>query len=199
VTDIAKSAVIHPGVELGENVIVEDFCIIGLPGSEVENAKTRIGDNALIRAGTYIYAGNTIGRNFATGNKVNIRECNQIGDDVSIGTLTVVEHHVQIGNGVRIHSQVFVPEYTLVEENSWIGPNVVVTNAHFPKHPDAKANLKGAQIHRNAKIGANVTLLPGVSVGENCLIGAGSVVTKDVPEGVISVGNPAVVLRNIDY
>lgn len=191
--------IIYPNVELGKNITIEDYCIIGCPFKGYSGEKTFIGDNSVIRAGTIIYAGNRIGRNFCTGNKANIRELNEIGNNVSIGTLSVIEHHVIIRDGVRIHTQVFVPEYTVLEEECWLGPAVVITNARFPKHPNVKNELKGAHIHRNAKIGANATLLPAVTVGANSLVGAGSVVTKDVPEGVIVSGNPARIMRAIDY
>ena len=128
-----------------------------------------------------------------------IRELNKIGDDVSIGTLSVVEHHVVIGNRVRIHTQVFVPEYCKLEDNCWLGPNTVLTNASYPKHSSAKDDLQGVTVGKNAKIGANVTLLPGIKVGENALVGAGSVITKDVNDGVIVAGNPVKILREIDY
>jgi len=196
---VAATAIIHPNVTIGEDVVIEDYCVIGLPFQGLEGESTVIGDGSNIRAGTYIYAGNQIGKNFQTGNKANIRELNVIGDDVSIGTLSVIEHHVIIGNGVRIHSQVFVPEYTELEDNCWLGPNVVVTNARYPKHPTVKDELKGAHIKQNAKIGANTTILPGVTIGKDSLTGAGSVVTKDVADEVITVGSPARVLRKIDY
>lgn len=194
---IAPTAIIHPNVVLGNNVVVEDFCIIGLPFKGILNEETVIGDGALIRAGTYIYAGNQIGKNFQTGNKVNIRELNKIGDDVSIGTLSVVEHHVIIDDRVRVHSQVFIPEYSKLEEDCWLGPNVVLTNANYPKHPTVKEDLSGVIVGKNAKIGANVTLLPSVKVGRDSLIGAGSVVTKDINDAVIVVGNPAKFLRKM--
>jgi len=196
---IAESAVVHANVELGKNIHIEGFCIVGCPFNGYEGEKTIIGDNAVIRAGTIVYAGNRIGSNFQTGNKANIRELNEIGDDVSIGTLSVVEHHVNIRDGVRLHTQVFVPEYTTLEEGAWVGPNVVITNARYPKHPDVKHQLMGAHVQRNAKIGANATLLPGVNIGENSLVGAGSVVTQDVPANVVAAGNPVRVIRNIDY
>jgi len=196
---IAQTAKIYPNVEFGKDVSVEDYCIIGCPFKDYNGEKTVIGDNAVIRAGTVIYAGNRIGRNFHAGNKANIRELNEIGDDVSIGTLSVVEHHVKIGNGVRMHTQVFVPEFSVLEDESWLGPNVVFTNARFPQHPDCRNELKGPHIFREARIGANATLLPGVVIGKKSLVGAGSVVTKDVPEGVIVAGNPARVLRKIHY
>jgi acetyltransferase-like isoleucine patch superfamily enzyme len=128
---------------------------------------------------------------------VNIRELNEIGDDVSVGTLSVIEHHVTIGNNVRIHSQVFIPEYSVIEDGAWLGPNVVLTNAKYPASPEAKANLKGPLIMAKARIGANATILPGVTIGRNALVGAGSVVVKDVPEGAVVAGNPARVIKYV--
>ena len=86
-SNIASTAIIYPNVSIHESVIVEDFCIIGFPVAGLDDVQTFIGSNSIIRAGTYIYAGNQIGRNFQTGNKANIREVNQIGNDVSIGTI----------------------------------------------------------------------------------------------------------------
>lgn len=196
---ISKTAIIHKNVKLGENVTVEDFVIIGAPprGCAEGDLETFIGDNSIIRSHTVIYAGNRTGVNFQTGNKANIRELNEIGDNVSIGTLSVVEHHVKIGNGVRIHSQAFVPEYTVLEDECWIGPNVVITNSKYPKSKNAKKELRSAHIKRNAKIGANVTILPGISIGEDALVGAGSVITKDVPPRSIMAGNPAREIQKI--
>ncbi len=191
---------IYDGVTLGEPVRIEEFCLIGVPvGRTAAGAHaTVIGANAWIRSHTVIYAGNTIGRNFVTGNKVNIRELNEIGDDVSVGTLSVVEHHVRIGNRVRIHTQAFIPEFSVLEDDCWIGPNVVLTNARYPVSPGVKDSLQGPHIGRGAKIGANATILPGVQVGAHALVGAGSVVVKDVPRNAVVVGNPARVINMIE-
>jgi acetyltransferase-like isoleucine patch superfamily enzyme len=190
---------IFGNVVLGPGTVLEDFCIVGTPprGIRPGDLRTTIGDNAVLRSHTVIYAGNVIGRNFQTGNKVNIRESNQIGDDVSIGTLSVVEHHVTIGDHVRIHTQVFIPEYSILESGCWIGPNVVFTNAKYPLSPGVKDQLKGPVIRKGAKIGANATLLPGVVVGEHALVGAGAVVVQDVPSGAVVVGNPARIIRQV--
>ncbi|MGB2715277.1 MAG: DapH/DapD/GlmU-related protein [Vicinamibacterales bacterium] len=190
---------IYGNVRLGERAVVEEFCIIGTPprGARDGELPTTIGEDAVIRAQTIIYAGNLIGRNFQTGNKVNIRESNRIGDNVSVGTLSVIEHHVEIGDGVRIHTQAFIPEFTVLEEGCWIGPNVVLTNAKYPLSPGVKDRLAGPVIRKNAKIGANATILPGVVVGENALVGAGALVARDVPPGAVVAGNPARVIRQI--
>lgn len=197
---IAATAIVHPNVTLGRNAVVEDYCIIGCPprGARPGELPTVIGDNAVIRSFTVIYAGNRIGRNFQTGNKANIRESNEIGDDVSIGSLAVVEHHVRLEDRVRIHTQAFVPEYSWLKAGSWVGPNVVFTNAPYPLSRGVKNSLRGPVLEERAKVGANSTLLPGVRIGRNSLVGAGSVVTRDVPDDSVVAGNPAVYLKSIN-
>lgn len=190
---------ILPNVQLGKNVIIEDFVVIGVPprGKKEGELATVIGDDAMIRSHTVIYAGNRIGKNFQTGHHVIIREENEIGNDVSVGTSSVIEHHVKIGNNVRIHTQAFIPETSVLEDGAWIGPNVVITNAAYPLSQNVKKELKGAIVKKGAKVGANATLLPGVVIGENALVGAGAVVTRDVPAETVVVGNPAVVINEI--
>ena len=189
--------IIYPDVSLGENILIEEFCIVGIPIKEA-NRECSIGNNSYIRSGTYIYQGNDIGNNFITGNKANIRENNQIGNNVSVGTHSVIEHNVKIGNNVRIHSQVFIPEYSVLEENSWIGPNVVFTNSKFPNRPDSKKNLIGPKIGKFAVLGANSTILPSIVIGQHSIVGAGSVVTKNVPDFSIVAGNPAKIIGKVE-
>jgi len=193
---IAKNALVYPKVQLSKNVKIGDFCIIGVP---VNRKKTIIGDNATIRSHTIIYSGNKIGKDFQTGHHTVVRENNIIDSNVSIGSFTEISHNVKIGKGARVHSQAFVSEYSCLAEEAWIGPQAMLVNAKYPKHPKAKQNLKGPRILKNAKIGANATILNGVRIGSNSLVGAGSVVTKNIPSNVIVAGNPAKVLRKIDY
>ncbi len=194
-----STAKVHANVVIGDGHVLEDFCLVGVPPRDVPDGElpTRIGVGATIRSHTVIYAGNVIGDHFQTGNKVNIRESNTIGNDVSIGTLSVVEHHVRIGDGVRIHTQAFIPEFSVLEAGCWIGPNVVLTNAKYPASPGAKSSLHGPVVRAGARIGANATVLPGVEIGANAVVGAGAVVVRNVPPGAVVVGNPARIINHV--
>jgi acetyltransferase-like isoleucine patch superfamily enzyme len=190
---------IYANVSIGPEAIIGPFVVIGEPprGMAAGQLATVIGSRAVLRSHAVIYAGNVIGDNFQTGHGVMIREANAIGDDVSIGTHSIIEHHVQIGRGVRIHSNVFLPEYSILEDDVWVGPGVVFTNALYPASRDAKKNLHGPHLLAGAKIGAHATLLPGVVIGRNALVGAGAVVVHDVPDGKVVVGNPARIIGDV--
>lgn len=190
---------IYPNVEIGEGAIIHPFSIIGFPprGKEEGELHTLIGKNAIIRPFTTIYAGNTVGNNLQTGQGASIRENNRIGDNVSIGTNSVLEFGNRIGNNVRIHSLCFL-ELVTVEDWVFVGPNVVFTDDPHPMNcPKYKECLGGVKVEELAKIGANCTLLPGVVIGRNALVGAGSVVTKDVPDDTVAAGCPAKAIKKI--
>jgi acetyltransferase-like isoleucine patch superfamily enzyme len=191
---------IYQGVDIGSQASIGRFVIIGEPprGKREDETNTKIGDNCTIRSHSIIYSGNSIGRDFQTGHGVTIRENNTIGNNVSIGTNSVIERDSRIGNNVRLHSNVFVPEYTEIRDNAWIGPNVVLTNTPHPLCPKAKECMKGPVIGKGAKIGANSTILPFVKIGENALVGSGSLVVGDVPDKAVVAGNPARIIKNID-
>jgi acetyltransferase-like isoleucine patch superfamily enzyme len=195
----SHDSLVFPGVVWEGDYWLGAFVIIGQParGQGSGEGTTRIAGGASINSHTVIYAGNKIGRNFRAGHGVLIREDNEIGDDVSVGSGTNVEHHVRIGNRVRLHSNVFVPEWSVLEDGCWLGPNVVLTNAKYPATPTTKEQLTGPHIEAGAKIGANTTILPGVRIGAGALVGAGAVVTVDVPPGAVVVGNPARVIKHV--
>ena len=183
----------HPNVWVGADACIEEFVVLGAPprGYRSGELETVIGSRAVLRSHTVVYAGTVIGDDFQTGHGALIREMCQVGSRVSVGSHSIVEHRVVIGEEVRIHSNAFVPEFSVLEPGCWIGPNAVLTNARYPGSASAKEELKGPLIESGARVGANATILPGVRIGADSLIGAGAVVVRDVPAGLVVVGNPA--------
>jgi acetyltransferase-like isoleucine patch superfamily enzyme len=184
-------------VKLGKNPSLGEYVLLGVASEKEKVGKLVIGDNAIIRSHSVIYAGTRIGNNLRTGHGVLIREKNTIGHNVSIGSHSVIEAENSIGNNVRIHSSCFIPEFVIIEDGAWIGPRVTILNVLHPPCPRFADCAKSVHIKQNAKIGGNVTVGPRVTIGRNSLIGMGSVVTADIPDDVLAFGNPARVIRKI--
>ncbi|MBN1521412.1 MAG: PilZ domain-containing protein [Candidatus Aureabacteria bacterium] len=196
-----KKYKIYNNVLIGKNSQIGDYAIIGKPprGFHDGDLYTRIGMNAVIREFTVIYASTRIGNSFQTGVGTRIRENNIIGNDVSIGTNAVLEFSNRIGNGVRIHSNCFL-EMATIEDFVFMAPNVVLTDDPHPMGcPKWKECKGGVTIKAYSRIGANTTILPGVIIGRNCLIGAGSVVTENIRDNSVAYGNPATVVKSISH
>lgn len=178
---------------LGEGARLFEPVTLGFPSrkylDQTEFKGTTIGKNATIRSGTIIYCDVTIGDNFSTGHNVMIREDTTIGNSVAIGTSSIIEGACTLGNNVNIQSMVFIPTHTTIGNGVFIGPNSILTNDRYP--PSGKPELRGPVIEDNAAVGANVTILPGVRIGQGSGIAAGSIVTKDVPPSVLAIGSPA--------
>ena len=178
-------------------VLQEDIHLGIAPRDEkLQQTPLKIGKHALIRIGTIIYRATTIGDHFQTGHHTLIREQNMIGNNVSIGTHAVLESGNKIGNNVRIHSLCFL-ENTTLGDNVFVGPNVVFTDDPHPACPRYKDCVLGAIVEDNVSIGANSTILPGVRIGRNSVIGAGSVVTKDVLPNSVMAGVPAKKIKDV--
>ena len=147
-----------------------------------------IGARANLRSGTVIYEATTIGDDFESGHGVIVREENTIGDRVEVWSHSVVDYGCQIGSDVKIHTSVYVAQFTVLEDDVFLAPGVIIGN---DKYPLSGAPLEGPVIRRSARVGVNSTILPGVEIGAGALVGAGSVVTRDVPEGAVVYGSPA--------
>lgn len=122
----------------------------------------------------------------------------KIGKDCNICAHTLIEGDVQIGDRVTIKSGVFIWDGTRVESDVFIGPNATFTNDLRPRSRIYPKKYCGVTLKRGASVGANATLLPGIVVGEKAMIGAGAVVTKDVPDRAVVVGNPAKIVRFLE-
>lgn len=191
-TYIDNNSIIRRDVNIGANSFIGAGCIIGeywmdfCLDRKPHTHPLVIGEKALIRSGSVIYAGSSIGNNFQTGHHVNIREKSQIGNNVSIGTFSIIDG-CKIGDFVRIHNNVAIPRMAVVDNYVWIFPNVLLTNDPTPPSKE----FLGTHINSFAVIASGTVILPGVEVGQDCLIGVGAIVTKSVEPYAVAVGNPA--------
>lgn len=202
--NIGHGSIIYPNVIIGDNTFVGPYSILGEPTASFYNEssdciekhnfkKTIIGHNSVIRSHSIIYEDVKIGEGFQSGHSITIRENTSIGIKCSVGTQTDIQDNVKLGNYVRAHSNVFMGQYTVIEDHVWIYPYVALTN---DRHPPVY-NPKGVTIKKYAVISTSSVILPGVVIGENALVGAHSVVTKNVDDEMLVVGNPAKVRCNV--
>lgn len=186
-------------VHCGAPAWFDPYVIIGQhPRRCIEDRTLVLGEGAALGAGTIIYLGSTIGSRLQTGHHVVIREQNVLGDDVSIWSNSVIDYGCQIGHHVKIHTNVYVAQFSTLEDEAFLAPGVTFANDLHPGCPMSGPCLRGPTIKRGAQLGVNVTVLPYVVIGEHALIGAGSVVTHDIPARSVAYGNPARVVGTIE-
>lgn len=197
---IGNNTVIYDNVEVGDNTIICNDCVIGEPlnayyydGDSYENPKTIIGANSLIRSHTIIYAGSTMGDHFQTGHRVTVREKAVFGSHCSLGTLDDIQGYSEFGNYCRLHSNVHIGQHSKLGSFVFVYPYVVFTNDPTPPSDICI----GPTVGDFSQIATGSVLLPGVKIGKHCLIGAGSSVTKDVPDFQLVVGVPAKVIKDV--
>jgi acetyltransferase-like isoleucine patch superfamily enzyme len=194
-----STGILSPEVELGAGYTIDADVLLGYPtGRHIASARLAIGPGACLRSGTVIYVGSTIGRGLQTGHGVVIREENTLGDDVQVWSHAVIDYGCRLGQRVKIHCQCYIAQFTILEDDVFFAPGVTVANDPHPGCAASRDCMRGPTVRRGAQIGAGVTLLPGVEIGENALIGAGSVVTRNIPARAVAYGNPARVVRLID-
>ncbi len=203
---IAETAMVLGETVIGKNTIIDEGVIVGYPTRKslrelirkgfdgdyrelLDAASTgaRIGINSHVRPGSTIYERVVLGDHVETGHNVMIREDTVIGDHTVIGTNTIIDGRVRIGSNVRIETGVYIPPETVIMDNVFLGPFVVITNDRYP----LSSRLKGPTIMENAVIGANSIIIPGVTIHRGAVVAAGSIVTRDVPENTVVAGVPA--------
>lgn len=142
-----------------------------------------------LRSGTVIYGATVIGDAFESGHNVVVRENCTLGNNVCVWSNSVIDYGCRIGDRVKIHCNCYVAQKTTIEDDVFIGPGVTVANDRYP--PRTEEHWEPVTLKAGCRIGAGAVILPAVTVGESALVGAGSVVTKDVPAGATVYGNPA--------
>lgn len=179
-------------VRLGAGAVVDPEALVGyLSPRRGVGELLEIGPEARIRSGSVVYAGSKIGARLETGHNVVIREQNTIGDRFSIWNNSVVDYGCTIGDNVKIHCNIYIAQFTVIEDDVFMAPGVTIANDIHPGCPDSGECMRGPVLRRGCRLGVNVTVVPYVTIGEGTLVGSGSVVTRDLPPGVLAYGNPA--------
>src|ERR687891_1617725 len=196
--EVAPTATVYPGTILGYGCKVLDGAVVGKqptlsPRSTAKREPlppAELGVGTIVSTGAIVFAGTRLGARVIVGDQACVRERVEIGDDVVVGRGSLVENDTTVGSMTKIQADAYITAYSTLEEHVFIAPRVVTTNDNFMGRTERRHELtKGPTIRRGARVGGGAILLPGVEIGEEAFVGAGAVVTKDVPARKLVVGN----------
>lgn len=223
---VADTAIIYDGVEIGDNVIIHDFvviypdtkigpdceiydhCVLGkLPTSpgitsrklKNEYPALEIGENSVLCPGVVLYTGSRIGKNNLLGDYCSIREECVVGDNCIISRNVSVNYNTSIGDYTKIMDNTHITGNMRIGSHVFISVLVATTNDNTMGRAEySEDHVRGACIGDYVTVGAAANILPGVHIGENAIIGASALVTKDVPDNKVVMGVPAKIIRDVD-
>jgi acetyltransferase-like isoleucine patch superfamily enzyme len=204
--EIHETAIVYPGTVLGEGVKVLEYAVVGKqptlsPRSTAKREPlppAEIGDGTIVSTGAVVFAGTKVGARAILGDQSCVRERVTIGDDVVLGRGSLIENDTTVGSMTKIQADAYITAYSTLEDNVFIAPCVVTTNDNYMGRTEKRhREIAGPTIRRGARIGGGATICPGIEIGEEAFVGAGAVVTKDVPPRMVVVGNPARALREV--
>ena len=194
---IGAHVTLHDGTRVGAGCVVQDGAVVGkaaVLGAASSASREPAGgavleDGAVVCAGAVVFAGARVGAGTIVGDQAHVRERTTIGPGSVVGRGSALGNDARVGARVRVQTNVWLTAYALVEDDVFVGPGVVTTN------DDAMARgpieLRGPTLRRGCRVGGGVVLVPGVEVGADAFVAAGSVVTRDVPAGQVVLGLPA--------
>lgn len=198
---IGPFAVVHGGTSLADGARVEEHAVVGKPelgyavGKTYQGAgaATVVGAGSVIRSGAIVYAGTAVGSETVVGHHTLLRSFVTVGDRVQLGHNLTVERETQIGHDVRCSPGSHITSSCVLADRVFLGAGVrTVNDRHLIWHdPEREPDLQPPRFECGAKIGSGSVILAGVTVGEDALVGAGSVVTRDVPPHATAYGVPA--------
>jgi acetyltransferase-like isoleucine patch superfamily enzyme len=205
---IGHHVVIHAGSRIGDRVRIDDHAVIGKHPMAAKRSKmtkggrtfepVTIGDDSIIGTGAIIYTGSTIGKGVLVADTASVREDTIIGDFTIIGRNATIDNKVSIGARCKIQTDVYICAYSEIGDDCFIAPCVATSNDNYAgRWAERTKYYRGVTVKSGGRIAVNSTILPGKVIGPDGMAAAGSVVTRDVPEGVIVSGNPARVLRPV--
>jgi acetyltransferase-like isoleucine patch superfamily enzyme len=204
---IGHGAIIHPDTVIGDGVRVDDHAVLGkMPMRSLSSATTQekalapleVGDGCLIGAGAVLYRGAKLGLRVLVADLATVREDVTVGDRTIVGRGVTIENQCTIGRFVKLESECYITAYSTLEDRVFIAPGVVTSNDNYVGRTEERfKHFKGVTVQRGGRVGAGAIILPGVIIGADALVAAGSVVTRDVPARVVVLGAPARIFRDV--
>lgn len=204
---IGSGVIFHADSVIGNNVRIDDNTVIGkLPMKAALSAVTQeqaldpciIADDCMIGAMVVIYRGCVLGKKSMVADLASLRENVEVGEYTIIGRGVTIENKVRVGSRCKLETEAYITALSEIGDGCFIAPEVTFTNDNFLGRTKERFKFhRGVTMHRGARIGANVTVLPGLTLGEDALVAAGSVVTRDVPARKLVMGAPARVRREV--
>lgn len=204
--EVHPTATVYPGTVLGEGVKVLENAVVGKQPSLSPRSTAKrealppaeLGPGTIVSTAAVVFAGTRIGARVIVGDQACVRERVEIGDDVVVGRGSLIENDTTVGAMTKIQADAYITAYSTLEEHVFIAPRVITTNDNLMGRTERRHELvKGPTIRRGARVGGGAILLPGIEVGEEAFVGAGAVVTKDVPPRTVVVGSPARTIREV--
>lgn len=206
-TVIGHGVTVHEGTAIGNDVRLDDGCVLGkVPMCSAASATTRneqllpaiIGHGCLVGTHAVVYRGATIADGVLLADFATVRENTSIGMLSIIGRGVAVENYVQIGSRCKIETGAYITAMSTIGDLCFVAPEVTFTNDNYLGRSEERfKHFRGVTMERGARIGANATVLPGLSIGADAVVAAGAVVTKNVPPGMLVMGSPARVVRPV--
>ena len=203
--EFGGNVVVHAGTVLGAGVRLGDNCVVGkpatlsarstAPGGDLGGAS--LGAGVVVGAGAVVLAGARIAEGCVVADQAHVRERVEIGRDTVVGRAASIENDVRLGARVKLQTAAYITAWSVVEDDVFVAPGVLLTNDPTAGRRGADQELRGAILRRACRLGGGAVLLPGVEVGEEAFVGAGAVVTRDVPARALVMGVPARVMREL--
>jgi acetyltransferase-like isoleucine patch superfamily enzyme len=203
--EIGGHVVVHAGTRIGSGCVLQDQAVVGKPsrlGSRSSAPREPadpavLGDGAAVLAGAVVFAGAEIGPGAIVGDQAQVRERATVGAEALIGRGSAVDNDVAVGARVSVQSNCYVTAYSVVEDDVFIGPGVTLTNDNTMSRHAPGSSPQGPTLRRACRIGGGAVICPGLEIGEEAFVGAGAVVTADVPARAVMVGVPARAIREV--
>ena len=204
---VGHHVVIHADTVVGDQVRIDDHATLGKRPMRAANSATTqeqelpalaVGGQSIVGTGVVLYRGAAIGEKVLMADLCTIRENVTVGRGTIVGRGVTVENVCTIGRYCKLESECYITAYSTLEDRVFVAPGVITSNDNFlGRTAERFKHFKGVTVRRGGRIGAGAVLLPGITVGEDGLVAAGSLVTRDVPPRTVVMGRPAKPLREV--